>query len=73
MKDLKETLSTIAALIAAICGFIIVLSQAGIQMPSWLVIVCGAVPTFCTTVIGILTGRDKYGKKKVIEEEVVEG
>lgn len=73
MKDLKETLSTIAALIAAICGFIIVLSQAGISMPTWLVIVCGAVPPFCTTVIGILTGRRHDGKKKTFEEEVVEG
>ena len=73
MKDLKETLTTYAALIAAVCGFIIILSQSGINMPSWLVIVCGAVPSFCTTVVGIFTGRDKDGKKKVINKEASGG
>ena len=73
MKDLKETLTTGAALIAAVCGFIIILSQAGIMMPSWLVIVCGSVPTFCTTIVGILTGRDKNGKRKTFKDEVMEG
>ena len=64
MKNIKENLSTIIAILSALCGFLIVISGAGLHFPAWVIIICGSAPSFFTTVIGILTGRNPDGTTK---------
>jgi hypothetical protein len=40
------------------------LSQSGIDMPKWVIIVCGTIPPFCLTVVGILQGKNPNGTTK---------
>ena len=68
MENLKDVLTTIAAVIAAIGGFIVALSQMGLTMPSWLIILAGAIPAFCTTIIGIFTGKNADGSAKTTKQ-----
>lgn len=57
-KDLKNKLSTIFGVLAAICGAMVTASQTGLVLPEWVIAVSTAVGALSVAVIGILTGKN---------------
>lgn len=67
MKNLKDTLSTICAVLLVLSGVVVALPAQGVILPpivSTIAIVVGAV---AGAVIGILTGKNPNGSTKVID------
>jgi len=58
MKNWKDFLSTIVAVISAIVGFIVLLSLNGLAMPQWVLIVAASLPSFLTTLVAIFQGKN---------------
>ena len=58
MKNWKDSLSTIVAVISAIVGFIVLLSLNGLAMPQWVLIVSASLPSFLTTLLAIFQGKN---------------
>lgn len=57
-KDLKNRVSTIFGIIAAICGALITASQSGLILPEWAVATATGLGALSIAVIGVLTGKN---------------
>lgn len=57
-KDLKNKLSTIFGVLAAICGALVTASQTGLVLPEWVIATATGVGALSVAVIGILTGKN---------------
>jgi len=69
-SNLKDKLSTICGILAAICGGILVAGQSGVNLPGWVNAVAGAVSAVCLAVIGYLTGKTPAAKPKSINQVI---
>ena len=69
-SNLKDKLSTICGLLAAVCGAILVAGQSGVTIPGWLNAVCGATSAVCLAIIGYLTGKTPAAKPKTINQVI---
>jgi hypothetical protein len=70
-SNIKDTLSTICGILAAIGGGILVAGQTGVTFPTWVTAVAGAMTAICTAIIGYLTGKTPAAAKKT-EEQVID-
>lgn len=67
MKNLKDTLSTICAVLLVLSGVVVSLPAQGVILPpivSTIAIIVGAVSG---AIIGVLTGKNPNGTTKVID------
>lgn len=74
-SDLKNTLSTIFGVLAAVCGAIVTASQSGLVLPEWAIAVSTATGALSVAIIGILTGKNSdlsSKSKKQIKKQLLE-
>lgn len=64
MKDLKNTVTTICALVIAICAAVIPVLEQGTWHPAWLITILGVIGAIAAAIIGIFTGRNADGTRK---------
>ena len=67
MKNLKDRISTICAILLALCGAVVAMQQAGVVVPSTILTITGVVAALSTAVIGYLTGKKPDGTAKKID------
>ena len=67
MKNLKDTLTTIAGSVGFVCGIILGLPTQGVVLPSIVTTVCIVVAALCAGVIGVMSGKNANGSTKVID------
>jgi drug/metabolite transporter (DMT)-like permease len=63
-SNIKDTLSTIFGILAAVSGAIIVAIQSGYQLPAWLNTAAGLTAAISVAVIGYLTGKTPAAESK---------
>ena len=68
MKNLKDTLSTICAILIAIGGVFAGLNVTVLHLPPWITAVGAIMVTIGSTIIGILTGKNPDGTTKSIAQ-----
>lgn len=64
MKNIKEILSTICAVVIAICGVMAGLNATVLGLPTWVTTVGIIGVAIGTAIIGVLTGRNPNGTTK---------
>ncbi len=69
-SNLKDKLSTICGIIAAIAGGVLVAGQSGVVLPAWATAIAGSLVAVCTAVIGYLTGKTPAAKAKTTDQVV---
>jgi len=71
-SNLKDTLSTIAGVLFAVCTGIVTASASGVTLPSGLVAAAGTLAAISGAVIGFLTGKAPNATSKT-PEQVADG
>jgi hypothetical protein len=56
--NLKDTVTSITGYAAVVAGFIVLLSQSGMAIPKWAIIVAGAIPFLCQGIQGVASGKN---------------
>jgi uncharacterized membrane protein len=67
MKNLKDTLSTICAVLLVLSGVVVSLPAQGVMIPPIVSTIAIIVGALAGAVIGILTGKNPNGTTKVID------
>jgi hypothetical protein len=71
-SNLKDTLSTVAAILGTISGLILALPTQGVILPSWVTTIGAVGATLSITIIGLLTGKLPNGGTKPVEVVVAQ-
>ncbi len=69
-SNIKDKVSTICGVLAAIGGGILVVGQSGVVLPSWLTAAAGTTVAVCTAIIGYLTGKAPNATVKTTSQVV---
>lgn len=64
MNNLKDNLTTICGIIAAICSVLITTHIGGLNLPTWLITTCSVLSAISLAIIGFLTGKNPNGTTK---------
>jgi hypothetical protein len=63
-SNLKDKISTIAAVVILICGTLLALPTQGVAIPAWLIAAASVAAALATAAIGLMTGKLPDGTKK---------
>ena len=69
-SNIKDKLSTIFGILAAIAGGLLTVGQDGVTFPSWLNAVASATVAISIAVIGYLTGKTPAANAKTPDQVV---
>ena len=67
MLNVKDTLSTVCAVLGTICGAVLVLPTQGVVIPAIITTIATILVVLSGAVIGILTGKNPNGTTKAID------
>jgi ABC-type xylose transport system permease subunit len=68
LQNLKDTLTTIAGVVFAVCGAIMAISASGVVLPEWLTTTAVTAVAISGALIGYFTGKLPDGTKKTPEQ-----
>jgi drug/metabolite transporter (DMT)-like permease len=68
VTDLKNTVSTIAGILVAVCGVILALPAQGIALPEVVILVATIISAVAAAIMGVLIGRNADGSAKTPEQ-----
>jgi len=68
MRNLKDTITTIAGIMIAVGGVLLALTQAGITLPAWCNTLGVALPIIGSAIVAYFSGKAPNGATKTPEQ-----
>lgn len=64
MKNIKDKLTTVCALLIAVCTAVFALPSQGVVLPTWAIPVATVTAGVCGAIIAYFSGKNPNGTKK---------